>query len=93
MRTVKQVLRDRCFWIFLVVGGACLAAVVSVAVPNGGPWVRTFSDEECPAGLVCADWDLLNGDEWSSCCIDPDYADSYVLEACNSEFRHYRHGL
>ena len=83
---VKRVQR---IWIILGICTACLVSVVCLAVPNGGPWEKSET-QDCPQqGQVCADWDLSETSPWASCCIDRDYLGTSIVTACDTNFRHF----
>ncbi|MCH9648212.1 MAG: hypothetical protein K0U98_08235 [Deltaproteobacteria bacterium] len=91
MLNKDQFNRIRKAWIIASFGFACLVAVVSMAVPNGGRWVESGHDD-CPAGMVCADWEV-SGSTWKGyCCIPSSEIGSPDINACHSSFRHFGGG-
>lgn len=84
--------RVRKTWIISSFGITCLTAMVSMAVPNGGQWVRS-GHNDCPDGMVCADWEISGTPPWKGyCCIEEADLGSQDINDCQLGFRHSTSG-
>ena len=91
MLNLKASLRSLPTWTAVTLTAACLASVVALttlAAPNGGKWVESKHGNDCPTGMVCADWEVSGEVYEGACCIAPGDLESTNYEACNASFRH-----
>lgn len=73
-----------------------ILAVTVLAIEQGnghdpGTW-EASSVQDCPAGLVCMEWQLRFGQSTDpACCDDASKLGSTVYTACNGGGAHFRH--
>jgi len=45
---------------------------------GSGPWMNADDGSSCPNGLVCAEWPSASKGTITTCCIPPEYLDTYI---------------
>ncbi|MCH9648243.1 MAG: hypothetical protein K0U98_08390 [Deltaproteobacteria bacterium] len=80
--------RVRKSWTVMSLAVVCLVAMVCSAVPDGGEWVKSHHND-CPPGMVCADWEVSGAEPWpGNCCIPLSKLGSQNIDDCDLSFRH-----